>query len=276
EAAENDLVVRTDQGITITWGTWAIAALVPGIICLILIPLLLYKIYPPEIKETPAAAQIARDKLTEMGKMKGSEWIMLGAFFLLLVLWIFGPTRLGMDATTAALIGLAFLLLTTVLNWGDILNERGAWDTLVWFAALVMMATQLNKLGFIPWFSEQMGVMVEGYNWVPAFLVLSLVYFYSHYLFASNTAHVSAMYAPFLAVALVVGTPPLLAALVLAFFSNLFSSMTHYGTGPAPVLYGSGYVPMSDWWRLGLLISVINIVIWLGIGGVWWKILGMW
>ncbi|MCL4265740.1 MAG: anion permease [Anaerolineae bacterium] len=276
--AANPLAAQlaADQGITITWGTWAIAALVPGIICLILIPLLLYKIYPPEIKETPAAAQIARDKLAEMGKMKGSEWIMLGAFFLLLVLWIFGPNRLGMDATTAALIGLAFLLLTTVLNWGDILNERGAWDTLVWFAALVMMATQLNKLGFIPWFSEQMGVMVEGYNWVPAFLVLSLVYFYSHYLFASNTAHVSAMYAPFLAVALVVGTPPLLAALVLAFFSNLFSSMTHYGTGPAPVLYGSGYVPMSDWWRLGLIISVINIVIWLGIGGVWWKILGLW
>ena len=76
--------------------------------------------------------------------------------------------------------------------------------------------------------------MFGGYGWVSAFLGLSLVYFYSHYFFASNTAHVSAMYAPFLGVALVVGTPPLLAALVLGFFSNLFSSMTHYGTGPGP------------------------------------------
>jgi divalent anion:Na+ symporter, DASS family len=264
------------QGVEITWGGWAIAALVPGIISLILIPLLIYKVYPPEITETPAAAQIAKDKLAEMGKMKTSEWIMLATFFLLLSLWIFGPNQLGMNATTAALVGLAVLLFTTVLNWNDVLNERGAWDTLVWFAALVMMATQLNTLGLIPWFSERMGDVVGGYNWVVAFLILSLVYFYSHYFFASNTAHVSAMYAPFLAVAIVVGTPPLLAALVLAFFSNLFSSMTHYGTGPAPVLFGSGYVPMADWWRIGFLISVVNIVIWLGIGGVWWKILGLW
>jgi divalent anion:Na+ symporter, DASS family len=264
------------QGIEITWGSWAIAALVPGIISLILIPLLIYKIYPPEITETPAASQIARDKLAEMGKMKTSEWIMLATFFLLLGLWIFGPNLWAMSATTAALIGLAVLLLTTVLSWNDVLNERGAWDTLVWFAALVMMATQLNTLGMIPWFSERMGVAVGGYNWVTAFLILSLVYFYSHYFFASNTAHVSAMYAPFLAVAIVVGAPPLLAALVLAFFSNLFSSMTHYGTGPAPVLFGSGYVPMADWWRIGALISVVNIVIWLGIGGIWWKILGLW
>jgi divalent anion:Na+ symporter, DASS family len=265
-----------DQGVEITWGSWALAALIPGIISLIVVPLLIYKIYPPEVTETPAASQIAKDKLVEMGKMKTSEWIMLGAFVLLLVLWIFGPNTLGMDATTAALVGLGVLLLTTVLNWSDILNERGAWDTLVWFAALVMMATQLNKLGMIPWFSEAMGGVVSGYSWIWAFLILILVYFYSHYFFASNTAHVSAMYAPFLAVSIVAGAPPMLAALILAFFSNLFSSMTHYGTGPAPVLFGSGYVPMSDWWRIGLLISVVNIVIWLGIGGLWWKVLGIW
>jgi divalent anion:Na+ symporter, DASS family len=97
-----------------------------------------------------------------------------------------------------------------------------------------MMASFLNSLGLIPWFSEQMGTAVGGYAWVPAFLILSLVYFYSHYFFASCTAHVSAMYPAFLVVAIVVGTPPLLAALVLAFFSNLFAGTTHYGTGPAP------------------------------------------
>ena len=139
-----------------------------------------------------------------------------------------------------------------------------------------MMATYLNELGLIPWFGQTMGEAVKDINWVPAFLVLSLVYFYSHYFFASNTAHVSSMYGAFLAVAIAVGTPPMLAALVLAFFSNLFSSMTHYGTGPAPVLFGSGYVEMGTWWKLGLLISGVNILIWIGIGGLWWKVLGIW
>jgi DASS family divalent anion:Na+ symporter len=103
-----------------------------------------------------------------------------------------------------------------------------------------------------------------------------LIYFYSHYFFAGNTAHISSMYAAFLTVALAVGTPPVLAALVLGFFSNLFSSMTHYSTGPAPVYFGAGYVKLADWWKLGAVVSVVNITIWLGLGGIWWKVIGLW
>ncbi len=264
-----------EQGVELRGGLWALAASVPGLVSLIVIPLLLYKIYPPEIKETPQAVQMAKDKLAEMGKITTHELIMLGTFFLLIVLWIFGGS-IGVHSTTAALIGLAVLLISTVLNWQDVLNEKGAWDTLVWFAALLMMASNLNSLGLIPWFGEMMGEMVGGTSWGVAFIILALAYFYSHYLFASNTAHISAMYAAFLAVAIGVGAPPMLAALVLAFFGNLMSSMTHYGTGPAPVFFGSGYVEMGTWWKLGFLISVINIVIWLGIGGLWWKVLGLW
>ncbi|MDA2925777.1 anion permease [Acidobacteria bacterium AH-259-G07] len=275
--AANPLAAKLagDMGVEITWGGWALAAIVPGLVSLAIVPWVLYKVYPPEIKETPGATQIARDQLVEMGKLKPSEWMMLGTFFLLLFLWIFG-SELGIHSTTAAFVGLGVLLLGGALTWNDILQEKGAWNTLVWFAALVMMATYLNELGLIPWFGEAMGAAVAGISWVTSFLILSLVYFYSHYFFASNTAHVSSMYGAFLAVAIAVGTPPMLAALVLAFFSNLFSSMTHYGTGPAPVLFGSGYVEMGIWWKLGALISVINIIIWLGIGGLWWKVIGLW
>ncbi len=275
--AANSLSVKLagQQGIEITWGTWALAALVPGLLSLLLIPLIIYKLYPPEIKETPEAVQLAKEKLAEMGKVNTNEWMMLSVFAFLLVLWIFGKS-LAVHNTVTALTGLSLLLLTRVLTWKDILEEKGAWDTLVWFAALVMMASQLNKLGLIPWFSRTMSGIVEGIGWVPAFLILGLVYFYSHYFFAGNTAHISAMYAAFLAVAAAVGTPPVLAALVLAFFGNLFSSMTHYGTGPAPVFFGAGYVDIGTWWKLGALISIVNILIWVIIGGLWWKILGLW
>lgn len=232
-----------ELGVKITWGYWALAASVPGVISLVLIPFVIYKLYPPSIKETPEAAKFAKDKLAAMGKMKTNEWIMLATFVLLLLLWIFGG-RLGMHSTVAALTGLGILLLTNVLTWEDILQERGAWNTLVWFAALVMMASFLTKLGLIPWFSETIKGMVEGIDWVLAFVILSLVYFYSHYFFASNTAHVSSMYAPFLAVAIAVGAPGVLAALVLAFFSNLFSSMTT--TAPGRLLFSLA-LGMSKW-----------------------------
>ncbi len=265
-----------DLKVTITWGGWALAALVPGLVALLVVPFLIYKLHRPEITETPEAVEMAKAKLRDLGPIKRQEWMMLGVFVLLLVLWIFAKQLGELNPTTSALAGLAVLLLSGVLNWDDIKAETGAWDTLVWFAALVMMASFLNKLGMVPWFSKTMGGMVAGHGWIAAFLVLALVYFYSHYFFASNTAHVASMYAAFLGVSIAAGAPPVLAALVLAFFSNLFAGMTHYGTGPAPVLFGTGYVEVGTWWRTGLLISFVNIVIWVGIGGLWWKVLGLW
>jgi DASS family divalent anion:Na+ symporter len=265
-----------DLKVTITWSSWALAALVPGLISLLVVPLIIYKLHRPEITETPEAVEIAKTNLANLGRVKRQEWMMLGVFVLLLILWIFAKQLGDLNATTAALVGLAVLLLSGVLTWDDVKAETGAWDTLVWFAALVMMASFLNKLGMIPWFSKSMGGMVQGKGWIVAFLVLALTYFYSHYFFASNTAHVASMYAAFLGVSIAAGAPPVLVALVLAFFSNLFAGMTHYGAGPAPVLFGTGYVEVGTWWRMGLLISVVNIVIWVGIGGLWWKALGLW
>ena len=276
--AANPLAVQLaadTAGIEITWVGWCIAALVPGLVALIVVPLVLYKLNPPEVKETPDAAVVARAKLSEMGPVTSAEKKMIFVFALILILWIAG-SAINLSATTTGFIGLSFLLLSGVLTWDDVKNEKGAWDTLVWFSALVMMAGQLNTLGLIPWFGNLMSGSVGGMNWVVALLILALAYFFSHYLFASATAHVTAMYAAFLTVAIAAGAPAMLTALVLGFFGNLMGSLTHYGAGPAPILFGAGYVSQGKWWGLGAVVSVINIVIWLGVGGVWWKVLGLW
>jgi divalent anion:Na+ symporter, DASS family len=264
------------QGVSISWGSWALAASVPGLVSLAVVPWVVYRIYPPELKKTPEAAASARSELAELGPMSRAEKVMTATIVLLLGLWTLGEPLLGLTATTTALVGLVVLLVSGVLTWDDVKTETQAWDTLVWFAVLVMMATQLNALGLIPWLSTQMSGAVAGMGWVTAFIVLTLVYFFSHYLFASNTAHISAMYAAFLATAIMAGAPPLMAALVLGFISSLFASVTHYSSGPAPVLFGAGYVPVAAWWRTGFVISLTTIAIWMGVGGVWMKVLGMW
>ncbi|MEY8752568.1 anion permease [Alkalicoccobacillus gibsonii] len=276
--AANPLAAQIAGSITgaeITWTGWMLAALVPGLLSLLIIPFVIYKLYPPEVKETPEAPKMAVEKLKEMGAIKRDEWFMIAVFIVLLVLWIAGGS-FGIDATVAAFIGLVILLVTQVLSWSDIKKEEGAWDTLVWFSVLVMMAEYLNSLGMIPWFSELMQGAVQGFGWTYTLVILAVVYFYSHYFFASNTAHVSAMYAAFLSVIVAAGAPPVLSALLLGFFSNLFGCTTHYGSGPAPAFFGAGYVTQQKWWSLGFLISVIHIVVWLGIGGLWWKVLGLW
>jgi len=274
-AAPNPLIasIAGEYGVAISWGKWALAGLVPGLVSLLFMPWFLMKIYPPEVKETPEATQLAQEKLAEMGPISRGEWTMLATFVGLLAFWIAGPL-FGISATLTALMGLVVLLLTGVLTWSDVISEKSAWDTLVWFSALIALATELSRVGFTSWLGSSIVPLVSSLSWPFAFVILALVYFYSHYFFASALAHVAAMYGAFLAAAMVLGAPPLLAALVLAFFTSLFGAITHYGSGPAAVLYASGYVPMGAWWRNGLIISIVNVVIWLVVGGFWWYLLG--
>lgn len=275
--AGNPLIAELakNQGIEITWASWAIAAIVPGLISLIVVPYVLYRLATPTIRQTPHAKQMAAERLASMGPMKKNEWIMLGTFLLLLLLWIIGPS-IGMKATVAAMIGLAILLLSGILKWKDVIEESGAWDTFIWFATLVTLSGFLNKFGLTTWFSQWVVMNVSGFEWVIGFIIVALIYLYTHYFFASNVAHIGAMYAPLLIVAVALGTPPELAALTLAFFSNLCGGLTHYGSGPAPILFGTGYVSVLTWWKMGFIVSLVNIGIWMIVGGLWWKILGLW
>jgi len=262
------------ENLTITWGTWALAAVVPGLINLILMPLVIYALYPPEVKSTPDAAQFAKSQLQVLGKLKSSEWIMIGTLALLLTLWIFGNT-LHVDAAVAALIGLGILLITQVISWDSLLKLTIAWETFIWFSVLLLFAAQMSNLGVIQWFVTLVETLFVGYDWKISFPLLVLLYFYTHYFFASSTAHVAAFYIPFLLLAKGLGTPPYLAMFVFIFASNLFGGITHYSLSPAPLLFGVGYVPLKTWWKVGFIISVLNIIIWASVGPIWWKILGL-
>ena len=264
------------MGIKISWLNWALAGLVPGGISLLVMPLLVYLVYPPDIKHTPEAFDLARKKLVEMGKISTQEWLMAIILLLLVFLWVFGHRLGGIASATTALVGVALLLGTEVLTWKDVIAEQKAWNILIWFSVLLMMATFLNEFGFIAWVSEQVGGVVNGLPWQFAFLLLSIVYFYNGYFFASKAARASAMYAPFLAVAITVGTPPMYAALILIALVNLSGCLTPYATAEAAIYYSAGYVDTHVWWKLGFILSLVYIPIWLIVGGLWWKILGLW
>ncbi len=176
-----------DFGVTLTWLSWTKATIVPGLISLITMPLIIYKIFPPEIKRTPAAKEFATDKLKEMGPIKKNEIFMLSTFALLLILWMFGD-MIGVDPTAAAFLGLALLLAGGVLTWNDILSEKNAWDTFIWLTTLLMMASFLTKFGMVTWLSQHVQTLVAGFSWPAACAILIIAFFYSHYFFASLTA----------------------------------------------------------------------------------------
>lgn len=150
---------------------------------------------------------------------------------------------IGISSVVAAMIGLSVLLLLGVLSWDDCLSEKSAWDTFVWFAVLVGMASQLTSLGVVAWMSDCVQRFLHSFRLssVSAFCVLQASYFLIHYLFASQTAHVAALYSAFLGMHLAAGVPGVLAALALAYNTNLNGALTHYSSGQAAVYYGGNF-----------------------------------
>ena len=276
--ASNPIIARLTKdttGIEISYARWAIAALVPGLLSLLLVPWLLYRVFPPEIKHTPAASELASKELRLMGPMKWSERLMLLVFGLVAILWI--TTELHhIDYAAVALLGISILLITGVLDWEDLISEKAAWAVFIWYGGLLRMAEALGQTGLTKRFAEAAAGLTTGWKWWLALAVLLLIYFYAHYVFASITAHATAMFVPFLIVTLAAGAPVYLAVLSLAYFSNLGAALTHYGTTPAPIYFGAGYTTQRTWWMLGLITSVVTILIWSVVGFTWWKILGLW
>ncbi len=261
--------------VDLTWGRWVAGSIVPGLLTLSIVPWVIFRLVRPEIQDTGAARVMAREELARRGPLKRAEGWLVGIMACVMAGWVTSPWH-GIPNTFVALGGLCALLLARVIAWEDLLDEHRAWDALIWFAPLVMMADAMNENGAIKVLSGGLFGVVKGWPWPMVLIVLVAAYCYVHYGFASMTAHVTALYPGFLAAALAGGVPPMLAALPLAYFSNLNAAMTHYGTGSAPVFFGAGYVRQGEWWRLGFLISVINLVIWMGIGPIWWKLVGIW
>ena len=195
---------------------------------------------------------------------------MLIVFGVVLTLWI-GGDWLSISPTTSALAGVALLLLAGVLEWRDIVEERSGWDVFMWFGGLMMLAAQLEKAGFPKAFAQALAGMVHGWPWIWALMLLLAVYLYTHYAFASLVAHVTAMFPAFFATSIA-----LVAAVAFGVVSNVNAALTHYGTGPAPILFGAGYVSQRTWWRVGFIVSLAHLAIWLPIGFAWWKVLGLW
>merc|ERR1712072_649696 len=216
---------------------------------------------------------MAKKKLEEMGPVTRDEAVMFVGFIFILILWVFGK-RVGISAATAALMGLCFFLFSSVLTWAELLRIPGAWDTFIWFGALIAMANGLNTFGLTTWFGNFVSSKFSDVAWYIGFLSMLLIYFYIHYFFASSVAHVGALYLPLVTVAVNLNAPPLATALAFGIASNVYGSLTHYGCGPAPILYGAGYVSLKEWWAIGFFMSILNLTIWIGIGGLWWSFLG--
>ena len=269
-------LVKQATRLDITWTQWLAGFWPIGVPLVALVPLLVYVVYPPGIKTSPEVPAWAEQELRRMGAVSRQETVMAGLVVLAVFLWIVGSSKnialplLGsqfIDATGVALLATALMLVTRVVEWDDILGNKGAWNVLVWFATLVALADGLNRVGFVTWVARGFAATLAGIPPLAVMVLLVAFFFFVHYMFASLTAHMAAVLPVVLATGMAVpGLPVGVFALLLVYSLGLMGVISPYATGPAPVYYGSGYVSRRAFWVLGLVFGAIYLVALLGIG----------
>jgi divalent anion:Na+ symporter, DASS family len=262
-------------GYQMSYGLWAAAGIVPGLVSLAVVPIIIWYLNPPTIRRTPEAALFAEDRLREMGPLSRQEKI-LGFLFVAICLAWATAGRTGINITVTALVGILVLLFTGILSWEDIKAEKAAWDIFVWYGGLLFFGRALNDIGIPKLFATWLGSFLGGAGWITILAVTLLVYFYSHYAFASITSHLLAMYPAFVALLILRHAPVGLVVFSFACFANLSAGLTHYGTTPSPMFFSRNYVSLQRWWLAGFVVSIVNIAIWTVVGFGWWRLIRIW
>jgi L-tartrate/succinate antiporter len=262
-----ELAGRTAR-VTITWFEWFLAFLPVGVILLAAVPVLAFRLYPPEVTRGEEVVAWAGGELQRMGGLTRQEITLAVLVGIALALWVFGEGVV--NGTTVALAVLCGIVLTGVVTWDDVLANKQAWNTLVWFATLVALAGGLAQVGFVGWFAGKVGGLVAGVPPTAALVALVVVFYLAHYVFASVTAHVTALLPVMLTVgAAVPGMEMKALTLCLCLTLGIMGILTPYATGPSPVYYGSGYLPGGDYWRLGAIFGMVFLVVMVMVGIPW-------
>jgi L-tartrate/succinate antiporter len=257
--------VRETMGLEISWGQWCLGFLPMGVLLFACLPILVYVIYPPEITRSSEVPAWASQELAKIGRLSAKELVMAALVLLALAFWVFGRSHIS--ATAVVLVVISLMIVTNVVSWNDILSNKEAWNVLVWFATLVTLAGGLNDVGFVKWAAENFAGLLGPLSPLAVAAFLVAFFFLIHYIFASITAHTTAILPVLLAVgAGIPGLPTLPFALLLCYSLGLMGVLTPYATGPAPVYYASGYISRAEFWRLGLIFGLIFLAVLLAVG----------
>ena len=177
--------LAAQSGLKITFGTWLLAASVPALATILMLPAIISRLFPPGVRDTPDAPAMARKELHSMGPLTRDEWIVAVTFAVMVTGWVMADS-LRLSPTAVAFAGLGVLLATNVLTLEDINLQGSTLVTFLWLAVLFALSGQLNELGFMGYVGERLTAMLGGVAWPVAYVLLLVLYVLMHYMFVSQ------------------------------------------------------------------------------------------
>lgn len=260
--------IAAKMGIHISFIQWLLYALVPTLVAFALIPWFLYRVYPPELKETPEAPEMAYSALQKMGPVSRNEWITGAVFVMMLLLWSLSGI-FPIDKAAVAFGGLGILMATRVFGIEDFRSQGEALGTLIWFAILFGLSTQLAEQGFMTAVAEYFTHYLDGLLWIWVYFLLILIYVLIHYLFVSQSAHLLALFGIFLSIGVAAGVPGVLMAMMLLFATNFNATLAPQGSSCNAIYLSSGYISAREIYLYGGSVTLLNFIVFIMIGTPW-------
>ena len=268
---------HTTFGIEYSWLDWLVGASAPGIVGMLLLPLLLSAVVRP-ISPPPgdrSVCDVAQRELDRIGPMKRSEKKLLCVFAALLLLWA-TESWTGLKTASITLLGLVALCALRLLSLQDITAASSAWSLFLFLGGFLSVVKGLREYGVVAWLATALSKAFGGLSSMALLLVLGLLYFLSMYCFCLIDAHITALVPAFMLVAHAGGVDGRLATCVLGSFSCLCACLTNYSTGSCLIYYALGTIPIKQWFGVGAIVGVFHLVTWGTVGLLWWKLLGWW
>lgn len=254
---------------------WTFFALVPGLCCLLVTPLLInYLIQPPTGNFKKIHKKIT-EEMSDLEEISFEELIILFIFISLFPL-VFLSSYYDFSFLGSLFAIVSILVLFNALSFEtDILKNTEAWSLFFWMSHLLFLSsliTQNQSLNFIHHYMTKLFIYLPS-NFV--FLAILTIYGYSQYFFASSTVHASALYALSFEMAIQHNYPPFFSALTLAYISNLFSGLTTYSASEIILLTTTFDTDAKEFNKYGFIISSFLFILWLLCGMIWWEYTGV-
>jgi divalent anion:Na+ symporter, DASS family len=262
----------------VSWNQWFVAAFVPMLPAVLLLPYIIYKLFPPAINEVPMGKEFFAEKLASLGAMTRAEKSTLVIMLLTLLMWATEWLHHIPSTTTAFLMGIALLLPGIgAVNWKQIEKDI-PWPTLLWLGFAMSLAGVVNKTKGFQWLVDQglaSAPWMKSIGFTGFMLVIIIVVIFAHILFSGMNAMGMIVIPVVMSLAKARGFDPYVAGLAAALAVGTGGFFLPFNSAPNLLFYSSGRYEISDHLK-GALPLAILLVLCLMLGlFVWWPLIGL-
>jgi sodium-dependent dicarboxylate transporter 2/3/5 len=263
-------ILAEKYGMSISFSEWVIAVFPVTIILAVVVHLVVFRFFKPEINDVKAAREVLERKVAEIGGMSTTEKKVLVVMIVTEVFWVLLSDKLGL--ATIAILGAAALFIIHAMTWHDV-EKYVNWGVILMYGGAIALAKALEITGAAKWLVTS---FLEPYQFGP-FALLAVIGLISIILTeAMSNAAVVALVLPIAFELLETGSglSPIAAVFAVAVPAGLAFTLP-IGTPPNAIAYSARYHRLRDSLRVGILLNIIALLTFLLVARFYWPHLGI-